>query len=179
MAAMQTTATLFHNGSIYLSQRDGSGESSGSHLGQALLTQGSKILKVGTHHEVTQHAKTLQQDGVTVTEVDLHDHFLMPAFIDSHVHLSMQGESLEKVDLEGCKSLAEIQQRIRDEIGRRGLGKGDKIQVKRFVMPMLGGAAPHRSMLDACSDDGEVAVFVESRDLHSVRKCAGGRKSEE
>lgn len=155
---------LFHNGTIYSPTTSWS-----TTPDSALLTQGPTILKTGPLADVQQYIQShFPPSPAQLESIDLNGSFLLPAFIDSHVHLSMQGESLDKVDLEGAQSLEEIQQRIRSEIQRRGLGPGGKIQVKRFVMPMLNGAQPSREDLDKCSPDGQVAVFVEARDLHSV-----------
>ena len=161
-----STLRLFHNGTIYSPTTSWSAWSD-----SALLTQGSTILKMGPLVDVQKYIQSHFPSSLTQLEsIDLKGSFLLPAFIDSHVHLSMQGESLDKVNLDGAQTLEEIQDRIRSEIHRRGLGPGDKIQVKRFVMPMLNGGQPRREDLDKCSENGQVAVFVEARDLHSVSK---------
>ncbi|CAO1613626.1 unnamed protein product [Sympodiomycopsis kandeliae] len=165
-------AKLFHNGSIYLTGSESSNLKSGSYLGQALLCIDDKIVHIGDYDQVQMHAQQLISNGALSSEdlesMDLQGKFLLPGFIDSHVHLSMQGESLDKVDLEGCTSLEEIQKRISDEIVRRTLSAGDKIQVKRFTIPMLNGKIPQKEYLDACSPDGQVAIFIDARDLHSA-----------
>lgn len=164
---------LFFNGSVYA----GANHDQASLMGQALLCDSStgRILAVGDEKDVRAHAS-----GVAVEEIDLQGRFLMPAFLDSHVHVSLQGVSLEKVDLDGCKSLEEVQQRLKDGIAEAqskepagGIVK--RIQAKRFVASMLGeGREIKKEYLDAVSEDGKVAIYVEARDLHSVSAREAG-----
>lgn len=156
--------TLFFNGSIFQST------SSGPLFHHTLLadSKSGSILSLGSEEEVRRFAAS--RPAGNLEEVDLRGRLVLPAFIDAHVHVSLQGDALDKVDLEGSTSVEEIQSRIRSEIQRRGLeGQEDaKIQVKRWTMEMMAGRAVKRKDLDACSRDGAVAVFVEARDLHSV-----------
>ena len=48
--------------------------------------------------------------------IDLHGQFAMPGFNDAHVHLADGGYAKITVNLEGARSLAEFQQRIRDHV---------------------------------------------------------------
>eukprot|EP00741_Cyanophora_paradoxa_P013107 tig00020675_g12660.t1 len=45
--------------------------------------------------------------------LDVPDLFVVPGFIDSHIHVHMYGEHLENVDLTGCASIGELQARLR------------------------------------------------------------------
>jgi predicted amidohydrolase YtcJ len=48
--------------------------------------------------------------------IDLQGQFAMPGFNDAHVHLAAAGFAKLEVNLEGARSLAEFQQRIRDRL---------------------------------------------------------------
>ncbi|HEV2422120.1 MAG TPA: amidohydrolase [Candidatus Acidoferrales bacterium] len=77
---------------------------------QAIAIRGEKIVAVGSSGEI--HAWI----GPHTRVVDLHGRFAMPGFNDAHVHLASGGMAKLTVNLEGTKSLAEFQQRIRDAL---------------------------------------------------------------
>lgn len=167
--AMPSPHLLFINGPIYT----GSSPSSTSLQGQAILCDpaSGKILAVGDEDAVRSHAAASSE----AQTVDLRNRFLLPTFLDSHVHISLQGVGLEKVDLDGCSSLEEIQERLRDGIAAAGGDRGEvlRIQAKRFVPQMLGRGREdgmRREWLDECSEGGKAGIVVEARDLHSVSR---------
>jgi len=74
---------------------------------QALAARGGVIVAVGSNDEIA----SLRNSKTRV--IDLHGQFAMPGFNDAHVHLAGAGLAKLSVDLEGTKSLAEMQARIR------------------------------------------------------------------
>jgi len=54
--------------------------------------------------------------GPNTKVIDLHGQFVMPGFNDAHVHLASAAYAQLEVNVEGTKSLAEFQQRIRDRL---------------------------------------------------------------
>lgn len=54
--------------------------------------------------------------GPKTRVIDLHGQFAMPGFNDAHVHLAAGGYAKLEVNLEGARSLAEFQRRIRDRL---------------------------------------------------------------
>jgi predicted amidohydrolase YtcJ len=54
--------------------------------------------------------------GAKTRVIDLHGQFAMPGFNDAHVHLADGGYAKLGVNLEGARSLAEFQQRIRERM---------------------------------------------------------------
>ena len=54
-----------------------------------------------------------QFKSATTQMIDLHGAFVMPGFNDAHAHLGSAGQIKLSVDLTGCASLAEMQDRIR------------------------------------------------------------------
>jgi predicted amidohydrolase YtcJ len=62
------------------------------------------ILHVGSHQDDV--VKSAISSGAEV--LDMQDRVVVPGFIDSHMHLLLTGEALNKLDLSGCQSLDEI-----------------------------------------------------------------------
>jgi predicted amidohydrolase YtcJ len=54
--------------------------------------------------------------GPKTRMMDLHGQFAMPGFNDAHVHIGGAGQAKLAVDLQGSKSLAELQQRVRERL---------------------------------------------------------------
>lgn len=91
-------------------------------------------------------------------EVDLGGRFVMPSFVDAHCHLLLLGESVEKVDLEGCNSLDAILQRL-DSHDR----DAPRIMARNWVPSMTRPEEIHRRFFDKFSKP----VYIEAADLHS------------
>lgn len=77
---------------------------------QAIAIRNGEIVAVGSNAQI--HAWI----GSKTRVIDLHGRFAMPGFNDSHTHLASAGMAKLTVNLEGTKSLAEFQQRIRDSL---------------------------------------------------------------
>ncbi len=84
---------------------------------EALFVRGARIIGVGSSAAAEQWARP----GTQV--VDLHGAFVMPGFNDAHVHLGGAGADLFSVRLNGLKSVAELQQRIRAAAAGRKPGE--------------------------------------------------------
>ena len=74
---------------------------------QAIAIRGETVEAVGTNEEI----RTLV--GPKTRVIDLHGRFAMPGFNDAHTHLASAGMKKLNVDIEGAKSLADFQNRIR------------------------------------------------------------------
>jgi predicted amidohydrolase YtcJ len=77
---------------------------------QGLAIKEGKIVAVGTDEEI-QHWV-----GPDTKVIDLEGKFVMPGFNDAHTHMVDGGLRLLRVQVEGTRSLAEFQQRIRDAL---------------------------------------------------------------
>ncbi|MFZ0037404.1 MAG: amidohydrolase [Candidatus Acidiferrales bacterium] len=91
---------VLNNGDIYT----GSGEHPRV---QAIAIRGEWIVATGSNDQISASI------GRKTRVIDLHGAFAMPGFNDAHVHLVGAGIAKLQVDLEGSKSLAEFQRRIR------------------------------------------------------------------
>ena len=74
---------------------------------QAIAIRDEKIEAVGTTEEIRALI------GPKTRVIDLHERFAMPGFNDAHTHLASAGMKKLNVDIEGAKSLADFQNRIR------------------------------------------------------------------
>jgi predicted amidohydrolase YtcJ len=83
----------------------------------ALAVRGAAIVATGTDQEILKGWR-----GPKTEVVDLHGHFVMPGFNDAHVHLASAGLEKLRIDLLGCKSLEEMQSRIRAAAGNAAPG---------------------------------------------------------
>src|SRR5579884_1125363 len=74
---------------------------------EAVAVSGSRIEAVGTTAEIqrlrTPRTQVVDAAGRTVA----------PGFIDSHVHLMLGGESLDRLNLRGARTLEESRGRVR------------------------------------------------------------------
>ncbi|KAF2448467.1 amidohydrolase family protein-like protein [Karstenula rhodostoma CBS 690.94] len=120
-----------------------------------LVVQDGKIAFVGTPDspafDAYAHAPT----------TDLNGAYILPGFIDAHTHFLLLGQSLAKVQLDGCHDLAEIRARISAYVARHP--EKERVLCSGWMHSMTGGAAL-ASMLDDLTDK---PVYIDSKDLHS------------
>lgn len=74
---------------------------------EAVAIRGDNIIATGTTQEVRALA------GAATQVVDLEGRFAMPGFNDAHSHLAGAGQAKLTVNLDGAKSIAELQRLIR------------------------------------------------------------------
>jgi predicted amidohydrolase YtcJ len=81
-----------------------------------LAIRGESIVAVSYDSDTnsTKSAETKKWIGPRTHVIDLHGQFVMPGFNDAHLHLASAAYAQLQVDVEGSKSVAEFQQRIRD-----------------------------------------------------------------
>ncbi|HQQ68389.1 MAG TPA: amidohydrolase, partial [Candidatus Cloacimonadota bacterium] len=139
---------LFHGGVIW-----------GHPHAEALLTEGGRILHIGSQSDCERRAK--QQPQV----VNLQGRMLLPSFTDAHTHFVEYAKSRLLVNLLGCRSIAEIRSYLMEYKARLSwqaewiLGGGWNRNV--LEEPQL----LNRDLLDAIWPDTPVALF--SRDYHA------------
>ncbi|KAF2269377.1 amidohydrolase 3 [Lojkania enalia] len=93
---------------------------------------------------------------------DLSNHYVLPGFIDGHMHFLMLGQSLHKLSLDGCKDLSEIRSRI--ALFAKENPDKKRLLCRGWMHSMTEGKA-EASMLD---DLGDRPIFIDSKDLHST-----------
>ena len=135
----EPASLLLANGVIY------TGDAARARV-EAVAIRGERIVGIGSSQEMRKLA------GPKTRIVDLRGRFAMPGFNDAHIHLANGGQAKLAIELEGARSLAEFQQRIRSRLGEyepkewiTGRGWDHTLwPVQRF---------PTRQALDAVSRD--------------------------
>lgn len=150
---MATKGTLvFTNGRLY----SGTNSTTGKEIAQfTLVIKDGKIAYVGPSDaaELNQYSN--------IEERDLNGQHVLPAFIDAHTHLLLLGQSLAKVQLDGCKDLSDIRLRISEYIEQNP--DKDRILCSGWMHSMTAGQAK-ASMLDDLTGK---PIYIDSKDLHS------------
>jgi predicted amidohydrolase YtcJ len=140
--------TLWHDGVIY-SRR-------GDPPVAALAVVGGRVAGVGDARELRARC------GRPVREIDLGGRVVLPGLIDAHCHLVAYGLiHRREADLQGARSIAEIQARLRAHAGRMGDDPaGDRWLLGRgFEQELLAEARwPARADLDAVSADRPIRI---------------------
>jgi hypothetical protein len=125
---------------------------------QAVAMTNGKIVAVGEDTEIEK----LRGPGTNV--IDAGGRLVLPGFVDCHIHFLDGSLSLGRVNLEGAKDAADIQQRLRDYASKHP-GK-DWVLGRGWNYAMFGAEAlPHKKYLDEIFPDR--AVFLEGYDGHT------------
>jgi hypothetical protein len=125
---------------------------------QAVAIHGDKIVAVGEDSEIEK----LRQPGTKV--VDAGGRLVLPGFVDCHIHFLDGSLSLGRVNLDGAKDPAEIQEKLR-EYAAKHPGK-DWIRGRGWDYAMFGAETlPHKKYLDELFPDRP--VFLEGYDGHT------------
>jgi predicted amidohydrolase YtcJ len=150
-ASAQGADTIVHNAKIYTVNA--------SHpWAEALAIQGDKIVAVGTESEVEKLRKHKTK------MIDAGGQLVLPGFVDCHIHFLDGSLSLGRVNLEGAKDVADIQQRLR-EYAAKHPGK-DWILGRGWDYAMFGAAAlPNKKDLDELFPDRP--AYLEGYDGHT------------
>ncbi|KAK3951431.1 amidohydrolase 3 [Pseudoneurospora amorphoporcata] len=165
-----TKATLFTNGRIFLSPLS-PGQNAGLHtppsFASCLLIHNDTILHVGSPED--EPITTALSSGEQVETVDLAGASLLPGFIDGHMHLMIMGQSLTKLDLGACKTLADIQSTIRSYAAANP--HVPRILCRGWMHSMTPGGVTAKDLdgLDIPGrEGGERPILVDTKDLHSA-----------
>ncbi|MDD3242788.1 MAG: amidohydrolase [Eubacteriales bacterium] len=136
--------TYYFNGTIVPMLRDGE-------KSDALLTQNGSIAALG------ERARELADGERDIRRVDLKGRTLLPAFLDSHSHITALAGTLDLADLSACGSFEELVKRLRTRAaqlrpGQWLLGFGydhNDMQEKRH---------PDKNVLDTVS--AEIPILI-------------------
>lgn len=80
---------------------------------------------------------------------DLDGAVVLPGLGDSHIHIGAIGRSRQAIDLEGCVSIAEMQERTRNHLSTQG-DSSEMIEGNHWDQDLL-GRLPTKEDLDVCS----------------------------
>ena len=122
----------------------------------ALLSSDGKIAVVGSSAEV------MKRVGGDTDVIDAEGKFVVPGFIDSHIHFLAGGLGLASVQLRDASSPAEFARRIREFADQ--LPDGTWIRHGDWDHELWGGQLPHKSWID--SDTPRHPLWVRRLDGH-------------
>ncbi len=122
----------------------------------AMAITAGRIAAIGTRVEVDNLR------GPTTQVFDLKGRFVVPGFIDNHVHFLSGGHNLDAVQLRSASSPRQFIERLRDFAARRPAGEW--ITGGDWDHEAWGGALPHRSWIDSITTNHP--VFVSRLDGH-------------
>ena len=141
---------LFTNGTIRTMERE-------SPAAQALLVRDGRVAAVGSLAAVEDQA------GIDVRRVDLAGRTLLPSFLDAHSHFTAVANQFLQADLSGCRSWADIQNRIRDYIRRERVPAGQWVTAQGYDHNQLSERRhPDRACLDAAAPENPVVICHQS-----------------
>jgi predicted amidohydrolase YtcJ len=125
---------------------------------QAVAIHEGRIVAVGGDAEIQK----LRQAGTKV--IDAGGRLVLPGFVDCHIHFLEGALSLARVNLEGAKGPAGIQQQLREYAAQHP--GTDWIRGRGWDCAMFGAEAlPHKKYLDSLFPDRP--VFLEGYDGHT------------
>lgn len=125
---------------------------------EALLTQGDRILYVGTEAE----ARALAGDA---EQIQVPGGLVIPGLNESHVHMTGGAYALGTLNLEGVYTVPDLQQRLR----AYAIAHADKPWIEGYGLayePLSRLDQPPRLTLDAAVADRP--VFIHAMDFHSA-----------
>lgn len=134
------------NGRVYTADEDGT-------MAEAVAIQGNRILMVGSNRDVER----LRRPQTVV--VDAQGGSVLPGFIDTHAHLIEAGLRLEEAQLEGARTLAEVEAAISAWMKANPdenwvLGRG-------WSRDAFAGHVPARELLDALVPDRPALITAD------------------
>ncbi|WP_053352544.1 amidohydrolase [Leucobacter musarum] len=157
------TTTLFTNAVVFTA--DPTPEQP-EPVAEAFAVSDGRFVAVGSLDDVRTVIGAVA-DGAgspSVTEVDLAGAFVAPGVIDSHTHLVGFGDSLARVQLRDCASLAEMQERL--VAARAAAPDAPRVLGSGWLFDAIAEGRPTAAMLDAVLPD--VPVYLDANDFHSV-----------
>ncbi len=125
---------------------------------EALAIREGRIVAVGTAKDIAAYR------GTSTKVIDAHGKLVLPGFTDCHIHFMEGSLGLTHVILNGSKSVAEVQQRVKDYAASHP--KQEWIAGMGWAYSIFGAAAlPDKKFLDEVVPDRP--VFLEAYDGHS------------
>ena len=117
---------------------------------EALLVQSGRIAWAGSLSRAEELA------GASVRRVDLEGHTLLPAFLDSHGHLSLAAQYQNAVDLSSCTQVSQITHRLKAALAAAPQAVLGVNYDHNFLTPQT---HPDRAALDAAGSAVPILIF--------------------
>ncbi|KAJ6786723.1 hypothetical protein PWT90_09661 [Aphanocladium album] len=153
--------TVLHNGRVFIAAEGATPD----HFVSAVVFDAATgtITHVGAD---TDDAVMQARSAPGAAVHDVRGRVVLPGFVDGHMHLSLTGESLQKLDVRRCKDLGEIQAAIRAYAAAHP--ELDRIQCRGWFHPSTDGNEL-ATQLDGLDVEGkDRPVYIDADDLHSA-----------
>jgi predicted amidohydrolase YtcJ len=125
---------------------------------EALAIRGDKILAVGSAKDIAAYR------GASTKVVDAQGKLVLPGFTDCHIHFMEGSLGLTRIDLNGTKSVAEIQKRVKEYAVAHP--QAEWIEGMGWLYSTFGAVAlPDKKFLDEVVPDRP--VYLQAYDGHS------------
>lgn len=139
--------TIYYNGDIVTMKCE-------SDTVEAVLTQDGSILAAGTMDEISGQS----ENGAK--RIDLQGRTMLPAFLDSHSHITMLAQNLMKADLTEAESFEDIVRILCDFRKKNNLVHGEYIQGFGYDQNRLKERThPTKDILNQVSKDNPIFIF--------------------
>ena len=130
---------------------------------EALLVEDGRIAALGSEKEL----RTLCH--ANCEQVDLHDHTLMPAFIDAHSHITLAAQQSKMADLSGCTDFDGIVETLRAFIREKKISAGELVLGCGYDHNFLKEERhPTRDVLDRVSKEHPIVITHSSAHMLCV-----------
>ncbi|KAM0664452.1 hypothetical protein ACQRIT_001616 [Beauveria bassiana] len=148
--------TIFVNGRIYNSSLDKNAQP--PVFAECMIVADGVIRHVGS--QTDEPIRAALSSGATTQDVA--GRYILPSFIDGHLHLLMVGQALQKISLDHCRTLADVRTAI-------AAGAAANPTAKRlFVRGWMHSMTPEGVDCSTLDDIDPRPIFVDTKDLHST-----------
>ncbi|ATY62280.1 amidohydrolase family [Cordyceps militaris] len=148
--------TIFVNGRIYTSTADQHAQV--PVFAECMVVADGVIRHVGSSTDAPVQAAR----AAGAPTQDLAGRYLLPGFIDGHLHLLMVGQALQKISLDHCRTLADVRAAI--AAGAAAHPAATRLFARGWTHSMTPDGV-HCADLD---DIDPRPIFVDTKDLHST-----------
>lgn len=90
---------------------------------EAVFVEKGKIKKIGSKKELLQELE--KEENKEIEKIDLKGCTMLPAFLDSHSHITALAQTFGVIDLSHCTSFSQIITTLKQEMENRKIQKGD------------------------------------------------------
>ena len=120
-------------------------------MAESFAIQGDSIIAIGTQEAIKKYI------GKNTKTINAQGRFVVPGFIDAHVHLLMGGNSLLNVELRDANTKEIFSERITSFA--KTLQKGSWIVEGNWDHTLWGGELPNKEWIDNGTPNNPVAIY--------------------
>ncbi|KAL0935440.1 amidohydrolase family protein [Colletotrichum truncatum] len=149
---------VFQNGKFFRSNKAPPGQRSEANFAEALVIKDGVISFVGKA-DATEVQSAIDA-GAEVRDVG--GYTVLPGLVDGHIHLTQLGQTLEKLRLDDCKSLADIRKTIKE------YAVANPDQARIFCSGWMHFMTPEGPLASLIDDLDPRPILITAKDLHST-----------